>query len=246
MFLRGYVTKYVTAQPFVSGARFSIGQSFCEPQPAVRSDRHQTAGYTRETRRLQHADLPQKADLVVEQVFLDDLPVLPSRDCAELECERLSCRRMDLPVQPLPRADHLSRPFGDGAGPVSRGEHHLVRVVVEMVFYGLEERLGLGLMSVSAERRGRLPGPVHRRVRRMPLPEHLPVLRIPRVIQRLHSLKIVVACHVSLLLDPCLVVCPARQVAEQAVQVFRHGRLVFMTIGPYHATGFPSRCPKTG
>src|ERR1700687_1248114 len=129
-------------------------------------DRHQTADYIRETRGLQHADLPQKADLVIEQVFLYDLPVLPSRDCAELECERLSCRWMDLPVQPLPRADHLSRPFGHRASPVSRSEHHLVRVVVQMVFYGLEKRLGLGLMSVSAECRVRLPWPVHRRVRR--------------------------------------------------------------------------------
>src|ERR1700730_11635216 len=100
MFLRGYVTKYVTAQPFVSGARFSIGQSFCEPQPAVRSDRHQTAGYIRETRGLQHADLPQKADLVVEQIFLYDLPVLPSGDCAELERERLSVAGWTFPSSP--------------------------------------------------------------------------------------------------------------------------------------------------
>src|SRR5204863_1790230 len=111
--------------------------------------------------RLEHADLPQEADLVVEQLLLDDLAVPPPRHRAELEREALVRRRMHLAVETLPGTDHLPRPVRDGAGPVAGRDHDLVWIVGEMVLDRLEECLRLGLVCVATVRRVRLPRPVH-------------------------------------------------------------------------------------
>ena len=95
------------------------------------------------------ADLTQEPDLIVEQIFFYNLAVLPSCNRAELELEGLSSRVVYCAVQALPRADHLSLPPCDGARPIARAEHHPVRVVVEVVFDGLEECFGLGLVCVA-------------------------------------------------------------------------------------------------
>src|SRR5579864_1354273 len=80
--------------------------------------------------RLQHSDLPQESHLVVEEIFLDDLTVLPARNRTELQFECLSRCLMDLAVEPLPWADHLALPLCDRAGPIARTTHHAVRIVV--------------------------------------------------------------------------------------------------------------------
>src|SRR5215831_7485990 len=63
----------------------------------------------------EHADLTEEPHLVVEQVFLHDLAVLPSRNGAELQLEGFSGRVVHLAMQVFPRTDHLSLPAGDGA-----------------------------------------------------------------------------------------------------------------------------------
>src|SRR5690349_18314059 len=55
---------------------------------------------------LQQTDLPQEADLIVEELLLDDLAVLPARDRAELQLERPAGGRVHLAAQILPRPDH--------------------------------------------------------------------------------------------------------------------------------------------
>src|SRR5690242_2870616 len=81
----------------------------------------------------EEADLPQKLDLIIEQILLHDLAVLPASHRAELEVEALVGRRMHLAVQTLPGANHLPPPSRDGARPIARGEHHLVGIVIETV-----------------------------------------------------------------------------------------------------------------
>ena len=104
---------------------------------------------------------------------------------------------MNLAIETLPRADHLSFPFGDRAGPIAGPEHHAVWIVLEVILNRLEERLRLFVVRVPANRRVRLTWPVHLRVRRMPLPEHLPVLRIPGIVERFHPLQVLFSTHAS-------------------------------------------------
>jgi hypothetical protein len=113
----------------------------------------------------QHSDLTQKSNLIVEELLLDDLPVLPSSDRAELELERLVGGGMHLTIEPFDGPYHPTRPSGDGARPVTGSEHYFIRVIVEVVLDGLEESLRLGLVRLAATRRLRLAGPENRRIR---------------------------------------------------------------------------------
>ena len=81
----------------------------------------------------EYADLPEKTYVVVEQILFDDLAVLPSRDRAEFQFEGFASCVVNLAIETRPRADHLSFPFGDGAGPIAGTDHHAVRIVVEMI-----------------------------------------------------------------------------------------------------------------
>src|SRR5207237_9916660 len=116
-----------------------------------------------------HSSRVKEANLVAVQLLIDDLAVPPARYRAELEREALVRRRMHLAIETLPGTDHLPRPVRDGAGPVARRDHDLVRVVGEMVLDRLEECLRLGLVRVAAARRVGLPRPVHRGIPRMAL-----------------------------------------------------------------------------
>jgi hypothetical protein len=66
-----------------------------------------------------NTNLPEEADLIVEQVLLYYLAVLPMRDSAKLQLERFAGGIMHPAVQPFPRADHLALPASDGARPVA-------------------------------------------------------------------------------------------------------------------------------
>src|SRR5437867_4618130 len=75
-------------------------------------------------------------------------------------------------------------------------EHDLVGPVDQVVVgKRLEEFLGLGLMVGPAASRFRLPWPVHGRVRGVSLPEYLPILLVPCVVQRLHQFEKLVSLH---------------------------------------------------
>src|SRR6516162_9310485 len=87
----------------------------------------------------QHSDLAQKSNLIVEELLLDDLPVLPSSDRAELELERLVGGWMHLTIEPFDGPYHPTRPSGDGARPVTGSKHHFIRVIVEVVLDGLKK-----------------------------------------------------------------------------------------------------------
>ena len=104
----------------------------------------------------EYADLPKETDLVVEQVLFDDLAVLPACDRAEFQLERSSGCVVNLAVETLPWAYHLSFPFGDRAGPIAGTKHHAEGSVVEMILNGLEERLRLSMMRIPTMRRVRL------------------------------------------------------------------------------------------
>lgn len=95
--------------------RAAVRLSYCPPElpgapPALRNGRRNAAS----------CFLPAQPDLfheryqVVEQVLLDDLPlVVPSRYRAELDVERLAGRRDVLPVGPLHRPSHGAREARD-------------------------------------------------------------------------------------------------------------------------------------
>src|SRR5437870_13332343 len=75
-------------------------------------------------------------------------------------------------------------------------EENLVGPVNQVVVReGLEEFLGLGLMVRPAASRFRLPWPVHGRVRGVSLPEYLPILLVPCVVQRLPQFQKLVSLH---------------------------------------------------
>src|SRR5262249_47808974 len=107
----------------------------------------------------EHADLPQKSDLIVEEPLLDDLSVLPAGNRAELNLEGFVRRRMHLAIKPLHGSDHPPSPSSHGAGPLTGSDHHLVRIIVEVILDGLEEGLRLGLMRLESTRRFRLARP---------------------------------------------------------------------------------------
>src|ERR1700740_184102 len=104
---------------------------------------------------------------------------------------------MNFSVQTLDRSNHAPGPSCDRARPVTGGEHDFVRIVVEMVLDRFEELLGLGLLGVPTACRLALPRPVDRRVCRVPLSEHVPVLRVPGVVECLHSLEIADGSHIT-------------------------------------------------
>ena len=56
-------------------------------------------------------------------------------------------------------------------------------------------RGGLGLVRLASTRGAGLPRPVDGRVGGVPFSEHLPVLGVPRVVERLHPLQIFVAAQ---------------------------------------------------
>src|SRR5712692_93661 len=64
-----------------------------------------------------------------------------------------------------------------------------------MIYDRLEERFRLCLMSISTACRVRLARPIDRRVRRVPGPKHVPVLCVPRIVESLHPLQVVLATH---------------------------------------------------
>src|SRR5438477_7413109 len=66
-----------------------------------------------------------------------------------------------------------------------------------MVLDRLEERLRFGLVRITTACRLGLPWPIHGSVRRMSLPEDVPVLRVPRVVQGLHPLQVLFTVHRS-------------------------------------------------
>src|SRR5690349_24595244 len=107
----------------------------CAPAPAGAAQRIAVVRAVKARTRppLENTNLPEEADLIVEQLLLDDLAVLPACDSAELEGEPLVRRLVHLAVEPLPRPDHAARPVGDGAGPVPGSDHHLIGIVGELV-----------------------------------------------------------------------------------------------------------------
>jgi len=68
---------------------------------------------------LKDADLTEEPNLVIEQVFLYNFSVLPSRNGAEFQLETLSGRFVDFAIEAFPRTDHLSFPSSDCARPVT-------------------------------------------------------------------------------------------------------------------------------
>src|SRR5438093_6792383 len=66
-----------------------------------------------------------------------------------------------------------------------------------MILNRFEERLRLSMVRVPALRRVRLTWPVHLRVRPVPLSKHLPVLRIPGIVERFHPLQVLFSTHAS-------------------------------------------------
>ena len=106
------------------------------------------------------ADLLHEGDEVVEEILLDDLPVVaPASDRAELHVERLA-GRLDLRAVGLAkRAGERAAKARDGAGPVATREEDAVGSVVEMlVREGAEEIERFALVILDAVRR-RLAGP---------------------------------------------------------------------------------------
>src|SRR5438093_1175912 len=147
--------------------------------------------------RLRQPDLPHQPDEVVEEPFLRDLAVLvPRGHSAELDVEALVRRRDRLAVRDLHGSLHRPVEVGHGTGMVTIREENLVGPVDQVVVReGLEEFLGLGLMVGAAASRFRLPRPVHGRVRGVSLPEYLPILLVPCVVQRLHQFEKLVSLH---------------------------------------------------
>src|SRR5687768_15377299 len=89
---------------------------------------------------LAQADLLHEGDQIVEEVLLDDLPVVPPGDRAEIDLERLASGRDLLPVGALHGPFHRAGEARDRTGPVAGREEGLVRPVYEVLIRkGLEE-----------------------------------------------------------------------------------------------------------
>jgi hypothetical protein len=65
-----------------------------------------------------------------------------------------------------------------------------------VVLDGLEEYFGLGLVRVAPARWIRLTGPKDLRVGRVTLPKDVPVLSVPRIVERFHLLQVLFGTHV--------------------------------------------------
>src|SRR3954469_23107527 len=102
--------------------------------------------------RLLQAELRHHAHHVVEEVLLDDLPVLvPSGHRAEVDFERFSGRRDRLAARAGHGSLHGAGEPCNGARPIARGEEHLVRPVPDAVIWkGLEHLDPFGSMIMDA------------------------------------------------------------------------------------------------
>src|SRR2546428_6952088 len=102
---------------------------------------------------------------------------------------------MDLPVKTLQRTSMSARPSRHRASIVALAEENHVRVILDMVLNSLEEPNRLQMVRVTSPSRLRLTRPINRHILSMPFHESLPVLPIPRIIQRLHQPKILLNCQ---------------------------------------------------
>src|SRR5579872_3378634 len=104
--------------------------------------------------------------------------------------------RDHLTVGSFHRTFHRTSEIGNGAGPVALGDFHFVRMVNEVIVWKrLEELDRFRFMIRTAQSRFRLTGPRDDGVGRMALFKRIPVLPIPRVVERSHQFKVTL-CHI--------------------------------------------------
>ena len=108
-------------------------------------------------------------------------------DGAELHLELLVGGQNCLAIRTFHRPLHGAGKIRYRTRPVALTESNLVRVINYMVIRKrFEELLGFRLMIVAPLSWIGLARPVDCGILRMPLPEYLPILRIPGIVQGLH------------------------------------------------------------
>src|SRR5579863_10522490 len=104
--------------------------------------------------------------------------------------------RDHLAVGSFHRTFHRASEIGNGAGPVALGNFYFVWMVNEVIVWKcLEELDRFRFMIRTASGRFGLTGPRDGSVGRMALFKRLPVLPIPRIIERSHQFKVTL-CHI--------------------------------------------------
>src|SRR5919202_1928836 len=140
------------------------------------------------------ADLPHKCHQVVEEVFLDNLPIVPAGYRTELNVKRFAGGRNLLAVRSLHRPLHRPSEPRDRAGPVAGGKEDAVRSVAKvLVGKGLEEPDRFGPVIVDAMGWG-LSRPADHDIRLVALGKRVEVLGVPGIVQGLHQFYVPFFC----------------------------------------------------
>src|ERR1700674_4158420 len=106
--------------------------------------------------------------------------------------------RDQLAVETLHRSPHRTCKIRNGAGPFALSNLHFIGMINQMIVGERFEKFdGLRLVIVAPSCRLGLTGPEYGGVLGMPLFKRIPVLCVPRIVERPHELKIVL-CHVIL------------------------------------------------